>query len=101
MSGYLQNGEAVIMKAATLKWIDKLKEYDAKLVNFVHDEWQIECPNNMKIALKLRELVSQSLVTIGLELNLNCPMAVHTITMSIKITPLRLTGHVQTRSYYE
>lgn len=75
MSGYLQNGEAVIMKAATLKWIDRLKDYDAKLVNFVHDEWQIECPNNMAIALEIGEMVSQSLVTIGLELSLNCPMA--------------------------
>jgi DNA polymerase I-like protein with 3'-5' exonuclease and polymerase domains len=75
MSGYLQNGEAVIMKSATLKWIDKLKEYDALLVNFVHDEWQIECPNNMAIALEIGEMVSQSLVTTGLDLNLNCPMA--------------------------
>ena len=63
------------MKAATLKWIDKLKEYDAKLVNFVHDEWQIECPNNMKVALEIGEMVSQSLVTTGLDLKLNCPMA--------------------------
>jgi DNA polymerase-1 len=75
MSGYLQNGEAVVMKSATLKWWQKLEDYDAKLVNFVHDEWQIECPNNMKVALEIAEMVSQSLVTTGDELGLRCPMA--------------------------
>src|SRR5256885_13198324 len=45
MSGYLQNGEAVIMKMATLKFIHQLKDLDSLLVNIVHDEWQTECPN--------------------------------------------------------
>jgi len=75
MSGYLQCGEAVIMKAATLKWINKLKEYDAKLVNFVHDEWQIECPNNMATAVSIADLVTKSLEEVGRDLCLNCPMA--------------------------
>src|SRR5882724_6305284 len=42
MSGYLQNGEAVVMKKATLKWWPFLKEYDAKGVGLIHDEWQVE-----------------------------------------------------------
>ena len=75
MSGYLQNGEAVIMKHATLKWHDKLKDYDAKLVNFVHDEWQIECPNKMSTALEIAEMVSNSLVETGQDFRLKCPMA--------------------------
>lgn len=75
MSGYLQNGEAVIMKAATLKWIDKLKDYDAKLVNFVHDEWQIEVPNNMTTAVSVADMVATSLTEVGQQLCLNCPMA--------------------------
>lgn len=75
MSGYLQNGEAVVMKRATLKWFDKLKEYDALLVNFVHDEWQVECPNNMTIALRIADLMAQSLQEVGLDLNLKCPLA--------------------------
>ncbi len=75
MSGYLQNGEAVVMKSATLKWWQKLEDYDAKLVNFVHDEWQVECPNDMKIALTIAEMMSSSLVEVGKDLNLLCPLA--------------------------
>ena len=60
MSGYLQNGEAIVMKSATLLWHDKLKDYDAKLVNLVHDEWQVECPNNMNTALHIAEMMASS-----------------------------------------
>ena len=75
MSGYLQNGEAVVMKLATLKWIDNLKEYDSKLVNFVHDEWQTETPNNMEIALRVAKMKADSLRIVGEELGLKCPLA--------------------------
>ncbi len=75
LSGYLQNGEAVVMKRATLKWHDKLKDYDAKLVNFVHDEWQTECPNDMGIALNIARLQSDSLREVGEDLQLKCPLA--------------------------
>ena len=75
MSGYLQNGEAVVMKLATLKWINKLPELDAKLVDMVHDEWQTECPNNLDIALKIAQMQADSLREVGEELNLNCPLA--------------------------
>lgn len=75
MSGYLQNGEAVVMKRATVKWHDKLRNLDAKLVNFVHDEWQTECPNNMEIALKIARMQADSLEEVGRELNLLCPLA--------------------------
>ena len=63
MSGYLQNGEAICMKKATLLWHDKLKDHDAKLVNFVHDEWQVECPNNMTTALMIAQRMAYSLTT--------------------------------------
>lgn len=75
MSGYLQNGEAVVMKLACLKWFDKLKDYDAMLVNFVHDEWQVETPNNMSIALQVAEIMANSLKEVGDDLKLNCPLA--------------------------
>lgn len=75
MSGYLQNGEAVIMKKACLKWADKLKDYDAKLVNFVHDEWQVEAPNNMDVCLELAKMMANSLREVGEELKLDCPLA--------------------------
>ena len=63
------------MKMATLKWADKLKDYDALLVNFVHDEWQVECPNNVEIALHIAKMQADSLEEVGRELNLNCPLA--------------------------
>lgn len=75
MSGYLQNGEAVVMKSATLKWWQKLEDYDARLVNFVHDEWQTECPNNMEVALAIARMQADSLRTVGEELGLRCPLA--------------------------
>jgi DNA polymerase-1 len=75
MSGYLQNGEAIVMKKACLKWESKLKEYDACLVDFVHDEWQTECPNNMTVALEIAKMQADSLREVGEELNLNCPLA--------------------------
>lgn len=75
MSGYLQNGEAVVLKMATLKWWSSLKDLDAKLVNFVHDEWQVECPNNMEVALRIANMQADSLRKVGEELNLKCPLA--------------------------
>jgi DNA polymerase-1 len=75
MSGYLQNGEAVVMKAATVKFADRLDEYDAQLVNLVHDEWQTECPNNVEVALNIARLQADCLREVGEELKLNCPLA--------------------------
>jgi DNA polymerase-1 len=75
MSGYLQNGEAVVMKMATLKWWPKLKDLDARIVNMVHDEWQTECPNNMEVALRIAKMQAESLREVGEELKLNCPLA--------------------------
>jgi DNA polymerase-1 len=75
MSGYLQNGEAICMKKACLKWQDMLKQNDAILVNFVHDEWQVECPNRMSTATSLASTMADSLRIVGEELNLHCPLA--------------------------
>lgn len=75
MSGYLQNGEAVAMKLATLKWWPLLKKFDAKLVNFVHDEWQVECPNDTTLALNLAKMMANSLKEVGEDLKLKCPLA--------------------------
>lgn len=75
MSGYLQNGEAVIMKLATLKWWQRLEDYDAQLVNFVHDEWQVECPNDVKVGLEIAAMMADSLREVGEDLKLKCPLA--------------------------
>jgi DNA polymerase-1 len=75
MSGYLQNGEAVVMKKATLRWWPLLEDRDSLLVNFVHDEWQTEVPNDMEVALGIASLQSESLRIVGEELGLRCPLA--------------------------
>lgn len=75
MSGYLQNGESVVMKLATLKWWPRLKDYDAKLVNFVHDEWQVETPNDVEVALLIAKMMADSLKEVGEDLKLHCPLA--------------------------
>ena len=64
------------MKLATLKWEHRLKpEFDACLVNLVHDEWQTECPNDVSIALKIAKMQADSLREVGEELKLKCPLA--------------------------
>ena len=66
------------MKRACLKWMEELNEHPKaasfKIVNFVHDEWQTETPNNMEVALWVAEVQSRALRTVGEELKLNCPM---------------------------
>ncbi len=77
MSGYLQNGEAVIMKMATLEWIKNLsgKFYgDYSLVNLVHDEWQIECDEDINTTVEIANIVANSLKTVGEHLKLKCPL---------------------------
>jgi DNA polymerase-1 len=76
MSGYLQNGEAVVMKHATIDVYPKLKQYDALLVDLVHDEWQAECPNSgiHEYAIPVAEAFCESLERTGIKLKLKCPM---------------------------
>jgi DNA polymerase-1 len=81
MSGYLQNGEAVIMKKAAVlfdqdKEIAELrKEHAILFVNMVHDETQLEVPNNMEIAVKVAKLQADKIKLAGELYKLKCPMA--------------------------
>ena len=81
LSGYLQNGEAVCMKLATLEWMankrmqELLKEFPWLLVNLVHDEWQTEVVNNMEIAIEIANIQADSLRIVGERLGLKCPLA--------------------------
>jgi DNA polymerase-1 len=80
-SGYLQNGEAVVMKHACILWHSmlqddpELKEFIWFIVNFVHDEWQTEVKNNMQLAVRVAKTQADSLRLTGEALNLRCPMA--------------------------
>lgn len=77
LAGYLQNGEAVVMKHANLLW---RKELDADLinykqVNFVHDEWQTQVYGTKEEAEHVLEVQKKSIETIGKELGVLCPLA--------------------------
>lgn len=77
LSGYLQNGEAVIMKKAMSIWIPALQKeaIDFKLVDFVHDEWVIEVPDDdPDLHLLVMATVADSIRVAGEELELKCPM---------------------------
>lgn len=98
MSGYLQNGEAVVMKLATLKWMKEIEDAYQEgihvprrsgsgeplglvgaqrplLVNFVHDEWQTETRNDLSEALWVAKVQSEALRKVGEDLGLRCPLA--------------------------
>jgi DNA polymerase-1 len=75
LAGYLQNGEAVIMKTANLLWINKLEEEKIpfRQVNFVHDEWQVEV-QSLTHATKAGNLMVRAIEETGSILKLNCPL---------------------------
>lgn len=75
MSGYLQNGETVVMRRATIKFIPLIKNLDSFLVDFVHDEWQTETPNDFSIALQVAKIQADAIREVGEELKLKCPLA--------------------------
>lgn len=81
LAGYLQNGEALIMKAACVHpdigWRVKLKKEKVpfKLVDFVHDEWQTEVDDSDDVAEYIGKVQVQSIVDAGLLFNLRCPTA--------------------------
>lgn len=77
LAGYLQNGESVIMKMATLLWYKWAKErgINFRLVNFVHDEWQVIVKGRDTAAETLGRLQRQALEQVGRDLNLFCPLA--------------------------
>lgn len=74
LSGYLQTGEACIMKHATIDWMEKLdtEKLPYSLVNFVHDEWQTETEN--RFSLRVGEIQRQAIRDIGKRFTLKCPL---------------------------
>lgn len=76
LAGYLQNGEAIIMKWAMRLWYNKLKreKIPFKLVDFVHDEWQTETPE-MKYAEYIKAVQIWAIEKAGVDLGVKCPLA--------------------------
>lgn len=77
LAGYLQNGEACIMKHANLLWRERLTKEGIpfRQVNFVHDEWQTEVPDDFDLALHVAQIQADAIREVGEMFELNCPMA--------------------------
>ena len=77
LAGYLQNGESVVMKRANVLWRSRLlkEKIPFKQVNFVHDEWQTEVPNDLELAKYVANVQADSITQVGIDLKLNCPLA--------------------------
>lgn len=76
-SGYLQCGEAVVIKTAVVLSEPRLKKLDKSIiiVNIVHDEIQLEVPNNMELAIEAARIVADAIREAGVILNVRCPLA--------------------------
>jgi DNA polymerase I len=77
LSGYLQNGEVIIMKTAWLLADATLKalRLPFKWINLVHDEFVVLTPRDLELANEVKTVLSNSIVEAGELLNLKCPMA--------------------------
>jgi len=77
LAGYLQNGEACIMKHALRLWksiLDK-ENIKYKLVNFVHDEWQTEVWGGLDVAEFVASTQRDAIRIVGEQFNLRCPFS--------------------------
>jgi DNA polymerase-1 len=75
MSGYLQNGEAIIIKKAAIIAAPQLIKLDSFFVDIVHDEYQTETPEKMQIALEVAKIQASAIEEAGDIYNLKCPMS--------------------------
>ena len=76
LAGYLQNGEAVIIKHAMKNWYTRLRKDGVpfKICNVVHDEYVTEAPS-MEAAQAILAAQCDAIRETGEMLNLRCPMA--------------------------
>lgn len=77
LAGYLQNGEAVIMKEANILWRERLRKERVPFwqVGFIHDEWQTETIDDDGVANFVADTQIQAIVDAGKLLELKCPLA--------------------------
>ncbi len=76
LAGYLQAGEAVVMKHSNVLWRKELDTTSIKYkqVNFVHDEWQTEVYDTELQAKGVGLVQVASIQTTGKNLGLLCPL---------------------------
>ena len=77
LSGYLQNGEAVVMKKAWVIANDKIQRDNiaSRFINFVHDEFVCLVDRSVDLAESVKQILADSIREAGEQLNLKCPMS--------------------------
>lgn len=79
MSGYLQSGEAIVIKKSAIIIDEELQEDKLfkhwMFVDIVHDEFQSEIINDMEVALRIAKIKANAIKLAGEELGLRCPLA--------------------------
>ena len=80
LAGYLQNGEAVVMKHANVLWKKHFVELGVwgktvRQVDFVHDEWQTEVVGSKEFAEEVGRIQRWAIEETGRALGLKCPLA--------------------------
>lgn len=78
LSGYLQNGESLVMKTACRIWYDRLIRQERQPILFVddvHDEWQTEINGDRDLAEYVAKVQMDSIVQAGVQLGVKCPLA--------------------------
>lgn len=73
MSGYLQNGEAIIIKRTAVGVLPSLLNSEL-LVNIVHDELITEVANDVRRAEEVKEIYCAQIEQVGKDLKLRCPL---------------------------
>lgn len=76
LAGYLQNGEAIIMKGACLEWQAEFrsKQIPFWMVTWPHDEWQTEIPDDDHIAKIATDIQIAAIRHQADVLGMNCPL---------------------------
>jgi DNA polymerase-1 len=77
MSGYLQNGEAIIIKRAACIAQRKIRaaQIPWNFVDIVHDELQSEVDNDLNSAIMVAKIKADAIVEAGEYYKLKCPLA--------------------------
>lgn len=77
LAGYLQSGEAILMKAWVREWrmMCRKEGLPFKMVNFVHDEVQVEV-DDVTSAEELMAIQHQAIDNVSKHFNLFCPFRV-------------------------
>lgn len=70
LAGILQNGEAVVMKHAMVKWCNDLRKTGIRFqpASFVHDEWEVGVVGTKEEAEYVKETMIESITWAGKEL---------------------------------